>query len=84
MEYPNPKDYYTPRGILGGDNFNRVIKTQSWGKETRVDVFHMMCVIQGVRAPPSLSRTEPEIPLNKLTGTLNNIVRILALVFLKN
>ena len=73
VDYPIPTRLLVPRGVLGGDNFNRVIKTQSWGKETRIDIFHLMIVIQSVRAPLSMSWKKPEIPIKNLTGIVGII-----------
>lgn len=69
--YDEPETHHVPRSILIGDNFNRVIGTERWGRETRVDVFHVMAKIQEVFAPPELSRVNPRVPITSLTGQLS-------------
>lgn len=67
-DYPDPAYHLIQELILGGDNFNREIKNQAWGKGKRLDVFHLMGLIKEVRAPPGLSRTKPRVPIEELTG----------------
>ena len=51
-----------------GDNFNRSIGNTRWGKEVLLDVFHIAGIVRQVRSPLTLSRTDPELPLDKLEG----------------
>ena len=64
---------YAPRTILIGDNFNRTVGTENWGKAEKIDVFHLMAKLQEVFAPPNLSRTDPLIPLDQLCGKSQNL-----------
>ena len=68
IDYVSPARHLVQEVILGGDNLNREIKTQTWGNSKRLDVFHIMAVIKEVRAPPSLSRIAPKVPFHELTG----------------
>ena len=51
-----------------GDNFNRKVGNDRWGKAVQIDVFHIAGLLRQVRAPLSLSRTNPEVLLSNLKG----------------
>ena len=65
----------SPAVDIEGDNFNRNIGNERWGKAVPIDVFHIAGNLRQVRALPTLSRTKPEIPLKKLEG--ENTARVL-------
>ncbi|XP_063693631.1 uncharacterized protein LOC134825384 [Bolinopsis microptera] len=56
----------SPAVDIVGDNFNRNIGNERWGKSVPIDVFHIAGILRQVRALPTLSWTKPEIPLEKL------------------